>query len=143
MRNYLDQTILRPGFLASLFSLAVITLLGLATLFTMNPTCAFQPFSSSQETVVQQESEQSATESITESEREWRYTRFGWQDANNWPQPEQASIFRSIQSVHPSLWAADVVLASLGALIWATDDEHQVARLLGRVNDDEDHTDVA
>ena len=137
MRSYLNQTILRPGFLASLFSLAIITFIGLATLFAMNPTFAIQPFGVSQETVVQQEMEQSKSEQ-QETQREWRYSRYGWQDANTWAQPNQQPSYNSIQSVHPSLWAADVVLASLGALIWATDDERQVARLLGKDRDEED-----
>ena len=60
----------------------------------------------------------------------WRYTRYGWQKPGDWIRTSSDVAARTIDRINPILWAVNVLLAALGAMIWASE-EWQVARLLG------------
>ena len=63
----------------------------------------------------------------------WRLTKHGWQDANSWARLQRSEEVHSpFHNIHPTLLAADILLAALGSLIWATKDERQLDRLFGR-----------
>lgn len=62
------------------------------------------------------------------ADREWRMTKRGWQDSSVWRIDMQA-MSRPIERIHPVLLGVNIVLASLFALIWCSD-EQQVARFL-------------
>ncbi len=58
----------------------------------------------------------------------WRYTRFGWQDLNDWIPP--ASIRPTgLEQIHPVLMAAGVFLGTLGVMLWCSE-EWDAARWL-------------
>jgi hypothetical protein len=61
----------------------------------------------------------------------WRRTRLGWVDTRSWYHPQSVEYERRIELVHPIIFAALLVLFSVGALIWASE-EYQWARLMHR-----------
>ncbi len=57
-----------------------------------------------------------------------RKTRFGWQDCRHW----QGSVCVLARSpVHPATMAALLLLGSLGAFLWATEDD-EILNMVGR-----------
>jgi hypothetical protein len=66
-----------------------------------------------------------------ELDTHWRYTRFGWQDSSFWYRTPADLGPRMIDRISPVLLSIDIILAALGAMIWASDD-WQVDRLFGR-----------
>lgn len=58
----------------------------------------------------------------------WRYTRYGWQDLNEWIPPESVQP-TGLELIHPGLLAIGVVLGALGVLLWCSE-EWDTARLL-------------
>lgn len=73
----------------------------------------------------------------------WRYTKQGWQDISPMIQtpPTPKSHFAS---VHPMVWGAMLLFASLALLVWSTD-EADIHQLFGNnvatTNDNEEVTD--
>ena len=67
-------------------------------------------------------------------ESEWRYTRFGWQKPIDWFRTPSDIGIRLIERVNPILFSIDILLAVVGAMIWASD-EWQVRRLFGKLDD--------
>ena len=66
-----------------------------------------------------------------EIDTNWRYTRFGWQDSSFWQRTPADLEPRTIDRISPVLFSIDIILAVLGAMIWASED-WQVDRLFGR-----------
>ena len=75
------------------------------------------------------QSEPEAAAATATAARDWRLTRYGWQDAGYWSVDIEAMV-RPIEDIHPALWAVNILLASLFALVWCSS-EIQVARFLG------------
>jgi hypothetical protein len=73
---------------------------------------------------------------IDQPQPEWRYTRFGWQDANQWASlsdvihPPQ----RGVDEFHPAALAGLIVFSVLGSMLWASN-EWEVAQLFGASKD--------
>ena len=51
----------------------------------------------------------------------WRYTKQGWQDIAPMIQSEPTPT-SGLANVHPMVWAALLLFASLGLLVWSTED---------------------
>lgn len=59
----------------------------------------------------------------------WRFTRYGWQDSSQW---ERASFSKpAAATIHPFVWTAMVMLATVGVLVWASN-EVEIDSLLRR-----------
>lgn len=57
----------------------------------------------------------------------WRYTAIGWQDSSNWK--SRAHFPKPIAAkVHPFIWTALIVVAAVGLLIWASDEDDSLAK---------------
>lgn len=52
----------------------------------------------------------------------WKYTRFGWQDSRTWFRADSHVESTTLEKIHPSLIAANILLAALGAIVWLSDD---------------------
>ena len=59
---------------------------------------------------------------ISQEESNWRMTRFGWEQTNNWARPTSPLIERRIELVHPVIFSVLIVLLSVAFLIWATEE---------------------
>jgi hypothetical protein len=59
---------------------------------------------------------------------DWRYTKFGWQNAANWVNPNTYVPRQTIQLLHPLVWAGIVLISVLATMIWASS-EWELARL--------------
>lgn len=57
-----------------------------------------------------------------QEESNWRKTRYGWVETSAWDRPATYSFERRIELVHPLIFTALVVLFSIAALIWATEE---------------------
>ena len=111
----------RPGFAGSRWHLAAY--LAIATMLGL-------PLLSAGVDVGTVSTESTAS---TPVEPAWRMTKYGWQDANSWVRLAGSETVHSVfHNIHPTLLAADILLAALGSLIWATKDPQQLDRLFGR-----------
>ncbi len=60
----------------------------------------------------------------------WRHTKFGWQDSARWPVADSFAPVKTIELLHPFVWAGIVLFAVIGTMIWASS-EWEIARLFG------------
>lgn len=70
----------------------------------------------------------------TDIDTNWRYTKFGWQNASNWVSPKAYVPRQTIELLHPLVWAGIVLISVLATMIWASS-EWDFARLFS--HDDE------
>ncbi len=63
----------------------------------------------------------------------WRYTKHGWQDIGSTHRDSFVPL-KSFELVHPTLFAASVLLAVVGTSIWASS-EQEISRLLNHEAD--------
>ena len=80
-------------------------------------------------------SSQSSEKSVTllvEEKPEWRYTRFGWQDANDWATADQIvhPPARRFDNLHPVVLAMLILFSVLASVLWASN-EWELAQLMG------------
>ena len=110
-------------------SLAGMLLLfgGLLTLMTVTTVASFNSVSH----YFHLDAQQPGGKKQPELDTHWRYTRFGWQDSSSWQRTPADLGPRVVDRISPILFSIDIILAALGAMIWASDD-WQVDRLFGR-----------
>ena len=72
------------------------------------------------------------TEVLTEAKPKWRYTRFGWQDANEWATVDQIEHppARRFDNLHPIVLAMLILFSVLASIFWASN-EWELAQLMG------------
>ena len=61
----------------------------------------------------------------------WRHTKFGWQDSASWPAADSFVPIKTIELLHPVVWAGIVLIAVITTMIWASS-EWEIARLFER-----------
>ena len=61
----------------------------------------------------------------------WRLTKFGWQDSARWPSADSYVPVKTIEMLHPFVWAGTVLIAVIASMIWASS-EWEIARLFKR-----------
>lgn len=61
---------------------------------------------------------------LTETKPEWRYTRFGWQDANEWATVGQIEHppARRFDHLHPVVLAMLILFSVLVSVFWASNE---------------------
>jgi hypothetical protein len=70
----------------------------------------------------------------TDIDSTWRHTKFGWQDSASWPVADSYVPVKTIEQVHPFVWAGTVLLGVIATMIWASS-EWEIDRLFE--NDEE------
>lgn len=60
----------------------------------------------------------------------WRHTKFGWQDSAHWSVGDSFAPVKTIEFLHPFVWAGTVLIAVIATMIWASN-EWEIARLFG------------
>ena len=58
----------------------------------------------------------------------WRHTKYGWQDSARWPVADAFTPSKTVELLHPIVWAAIVLLSVVTSTIWASN-EWETARL--------------
>jgi hypothetical protein len=58
----------------------------------------------------------------------WRHTKFGWQDSAFWRPADSFRPVKTIELLHPFVWAGIVLIAVIATMIWASS-EWEISRL--------------
>lgn len=58
----------------------------------------------------------------------WRHTKHGWQDSATWHAADSYVPVKTIEQLHPFVWAGTVLIAVIAVMIWASS-EWEIARL--------------
>lgn len=64
----------------------------------------------------------------SEIDSTWRHTRHGWQDSARWPAADSFAPVKTIELLHPFVWAGIVLIAVIVTMIWASS-EWEISRL--------------
>ena len=72
---------------------------------------------------------------------DWRYTKFGWQNASSWVGPNAGVPRQTIELMHPLVWAGIVLISVITAMIWASN-EWDFGRLFSDADEPAEQIDI-
>ena len=114
------------------FTLAIAFAIACALTILLMPPLQWSGMLDAAQTTSSSQSPESSVVVLAELEPEWRYTRFGWQDANEWAMVGQIEYApaRRLDNLHPVVLAMLILFGVLVSAFWASN-EWELAQLMG------------
>ena len=81
-----------------------------------------------------QRAEQNTLATSADIDTTWRHTKFGWQDSSSWPTADSFTPPRTLELLHPFVWAGIVLITVIATMIWASS-EWEFSRLFEKRDD--------
>lgn len=100
----------------------------LAVLFALCLSCNCQATSQIKATGVDDENQIRTLSTSPDIDSTWRHTKYGWQDSVGWPSADPYLPIKTVELLHPLVWAGIVLITVMATMIWASS-EWEIARL--------------